>query len=133
MKRLLLSITLSLAAIMNVSAGDYDYLIFTQKNNPAQAVTAIGTTITFTDGNMKVVSGGETVTIPLADVSEMYFSSTSGIDEKSLAPADGTITVYTTSGQHVATYQNADDLSSQLKKGIYVIRQNGETRKIAVR
>jgi hypothetical protein len=35
MKRLSLSITLSLAAIMNVSAGDYDYLIFTQKNNPA--------------------------------------------------------------------------------------------------
>ena len=133
MKRLLLSISFSLAAILSVCAGDYDYLVFVKTGSPAQAVTALGATITFADGNMQVVSNGETTTIPLSEMSEMYFSSTSGISDLRAASDDNMVGVYSASGQHVATFQSLDDAKSQLPRGMYIVRQNGEIRKIAVK
>ena len=133
MKRFILSISLSLAAALSVCAGDYDYLVFVKTSSPAQAVTALGTTITFADGNMQVVSNGETTTIPLSEISEMYFSSTSGISDLNVASDDITVGVYTPSGQLVTTFQSIDDVKKQLPRGMYIIRQNGETRKIVVK
>jgi len=133
MKKFIAFIMFAIMASVQVYADDYGYLIFQQQDGTTSSVTALGTTITFSGGNLIATQDGETTTIALASMDKMYFSSTSGIDRPTTAEADGKKQVYTTAGNYLGTFDESESLEGKLQKGLYVIKQNGETRKVVVR
>ena len=134
MRKLLL---LSLLAIgtSQMKADDYLYLTFTNTDGAEQSVSIDGLKVSFADGNIVAEATEETLTLPLADVAKMYFSDTkseqTGIKE-AVSKGEG-ISVYTTSGMFIGIFANAAQAHKQLEHGLYVIRNNGKTYKMAVK
>lgn len=82
-----------------------------------------------------VTNGTESGTYSLDNLNRMFFSN-----DKDVANAIQAITadtaamrIYTTSGVFVGEYRDTSSLSGMLPQGIYIIKQNGKTRKISVR
>lgn len=131
MRRVLTIMTAVVFCILT-QAADYNFLIIETNDGTAYSLTATGQTITFANGNL-VSSDG--TTIPLAALSKMYFSETSGVREiNSTTIEDGTLTVYTTTGALVGRFDNATAAKNSLRKGMYVMKQqNGVSIKMAVK
>ena len=130
--RRVLTIMAAVAFCMLTHAADYKYLVIETNDGTAYSLTAIGQTITFPNGNL-VSSDG--TTIPLTALSKMYFSETSGISEmNSTSAAEGSVTVYTTTGALIGMFDNAAAAKNTLRKGVYVMKSsNGVSTKMAVK
>ncbi len=116
----------------------YGFVTFKTADGVEQSLPAMGLSITFKDGQLLAVNGGHSATIPLSDISSMFFSYTAtGITapEKNAvkvrvvdgklqidAPAGSRVSVFTPDGRLVGT--------ENLTKGIYVVRVNEQTFKI---
>lgn len=131
MKKILL---LTVFAILSVGAeaAQYDYLTFQQTDGTMTSVASVGTTITFGDGNAKITNGENTTTLSLSSLDKMYFAVTSGVIDVN-APTEGQIVAYDLTGKEVGTFRNMDELRSKLTKGVYIIKVNGKTKKIAIK
>lgn len=131
MKKILL---LTAFAILSVGAeaAQYDYLTFQQTDGTMTSVASVGTTITFGDGNAKITNGENTTTLSLSSLDKMYFAVTSGVIDVN-APTEGQIVAYDLTGKEVGTFRNMDELRSKLTKGVYIIKVNGKTKKIAIK
>ena len=130
--RRVLTIMAAVTFCMLTQAADYKYLVIETNDGTAYSLTAMGQTITFDNGNL-VSSDG--TTIPLASLSKMYFSETSGIREmNSTAAADTAVTVYTTTGALIGQFDNVAAAKNTLRKGVYVMKSsNGVSTKMAVK
>ena len=130
--RRVLTIMAAVTFCMLTQAADYKYLVIETNDGTAYSLTAMGQTITFADGNL-VSSDG--TTIPLINLSKMYFSETSGIREmNSTAAADTAVTVYTTTGALIGQFDNVAAAKNALRKGVYVMKSsNGVSTKMAVK
>jgi len=64
----------------------------------------------------------------------MFFTndSATGISDLSTLEQDGDATVYSLNGQQVAQGR-LSDVKSLLRKGIYVVNQNGKSYKVQIR
>lgn len=126
MKKVLLTLSV-LAMALTVQADDYPYLTFETADGTKMSVSTTALTITIQNG--KLMAG--TTELSLADLSIMYFSSTSETtainaveaDDLSLGDADA---VYDLAGRRIPN-------GATLSKGIYVIKKGSITRKIQVR
>lgn len=126
MKKVLLTLSV-LAMALTVQADDYPYLTFETADGTKTSVSTTALTITIQNG--KLMAG--TTELSLADLSMMYFSSTSETtainaveaDDLSLGDADA---VYDLAGRRIPN-------GATLSKGIYVIKKGSITRKIQVR
>lgn len=126
MKKVLLTLSV-LAMALTVQADDYPYLTFETADGTKMSVSTTALTITIQNG--KLMAG--TTELSLADLSMMYFSSTSETtainaveaDDLSLGDADA---VYDLAGRRIPN-------GATLSKGIYVIKKGSITRKIQVR
>jgi len=133
MKRLLFIALVALAASTQAMAGDYDYLLVEQSDGTKTSFTALGLTITFSDGSFVATQDGSTTTLTLTDLTKMYFSSTASGVKEIAAPADSQATIYTASGQLVGTFSSLSAARTLLSKGLYVVKQKGETKKLTVK
>ncbi len=134
MKKTIILLLLILGAV-SMNAEDYQYLTFVDNSGTAKSYTALGLEITFSGGNAVVTNGTESGTYSLDNLNRMFFSN-----DKDVANAIQAITadtaamhIYTTSGVFVGEYRDTSSLSGMLPQGIYIIKQNGKTRKISVR
>ena len=132
---------------LQVKADDFTYLTFVTSDGTAQSFTAIGAELTFSDGKVVVTSGAESATFELTALSRMFFSNEkdevnedtdpdvviSGITATDNRLQAAPLAVYTLSGMYVGTFADAASLQTQLRRGLYVIKQNGRTQKIVVR
>lgn len=133
MKKLLVLFTL-IGSALTVSADDYSYLYFRNTDGTGQLgnITAKGTTITFSDGNLIAVNTttSESLTIALSDLGAMSFSGEStGISSATLTEdmnLDNADAIYDLTGRRVSR-------STELKKGIYILRKDGQTKKIQIK
>lgn len=131
MKKILL---LTAFAILSVGAeaSQYDYLTFQQTDGTMTSVASVGTTITFSDGNANITNGETATTLSLSSLDKMYFAVTSGVIDVN-TPAEGQIVAYDLTGKEVGTFRNMEELRSKLTKGVYIIKVNGKTKKIAIK
>ena len=117
-------------------AADYQYLTIEKKDGTALSITAVGLNITYADGKMTATNGTETATLALTDLSRMFFSNskeaTAIVAIEDLQP-ETAATVYDLSWRLVANEVLPSALSSQLRKGVYIVRQNTKTVKIQVK
>ena len=132
---------LCLMAIMSIETGaadfTYKYLVLTASDGAQTALAAEGLKLTFADGQLVATNGDGEQSVALASLASMAFAetdSTTGIDA-SLAKsgADARCEVYTLGGVHVGTYASCSALQSQLKSGVYVVKQNNKSTKIIVK
>lgn len=134
MKRFLLSSAILMLALAT-SADTYPYLSFKKTDGTAVTFGVESLSMTFTDSGSKltVTDGSTSQTFSVADIAKMFFatSNTTGISE--MTTAKGDMQVYTTSGTYVGKFANTRSLDEAVEPGIYLVKQNGKTRKIAVR
>jgi hypothetical protein len=126
-------ITLFLGSVLTAMAEDYTYLTIESADGSKASLTAVGLQIKFKDGNLVATNGTESTTIALSALSAMRFtatdeSGTAGItsnvtdDDFSINDAD---VIYDLQGRRIA--------SNQIKKGIYIIQKDNQTKKIQVK
>ncbi len=143
---------LLLVACASASASTYTTLALQTSDGTEQTITAVGTRITFSDGNVKAVNGTESLTLSLADMSSMYFtglasavqslnlsevSILAGEGQISVAAPEGTLLTLTNlSGRTIARVTATGEvqtLATALNKGIYIVGIGTETIKTLVR
>lgn len=134
MTKKVLLITLAMAAVLSTHAADYTYLTLVEQDGTKTSLTAIGLTITFSDGNLVATNSitSESKTIPLSNFVSMNFSnnneSATGIntiesESFSISDADA---IYDLAGRQISSY-------APLAKGIYIIKKGSVTRKIQIK
>ena len=125
-------------------AQSLDYLTIRTTNGVEKSVTAVGTEITFGDGNMYVKSGTDEITFNFNDLSAMFFAAEpTGLrnvisDQRGLAdiPAGSMVQVFNMAGKPVGTFRKQagqQSLKKRKKKGVYILKANGVTFKSLVR
>ena len=129
MKKKIFILTILTAITTTLKAADYQYLMFTLTDGTTQSITATGLTLTFSDGNLTAKSGTTTLTLALTDLTKMEFSD-NGSTGISTLKADVTLDekteVYDLNGRRLPN-------SSQLQRGVYIIKSNGKTTKVQVK
>ena len=136
MKRLFFSSAALLLAAA-ASADTYPYLSFQRTDGTTLSVSAESLTLTFTGSGSTLVAsnGSESHTLSVSDLAKMYFSANdeTAISDVTAADGDTTLDVYTASGIHVGKFSSRSSLSGAVEPGIYLVKQNGKTQKIAVK
>jgi len=133
-KRFLLSLALLLVLGMNTKAyaADYAYLTLTEQDGTKTSLTAVGLTITFSDGNLVATNSttSESKTLSLSNLASLSFTvsdETTGIDgvktSFSIAEADA---IYDLTGRQVPS-------GSSLPKGVYLIKKGSIIKKNQVK
>lgn len=133
MKKWLTSL-LAVAAMQSIQAADYDYLTIVETDGTRTSLTAVGLTITFSDGSLVAtnVNTSETKTVSLTNLASLNFSTTnetttgiSSIEAEgfNLGEAEA---VYDLSGRQIPE-------GTSLTRGIYIIKKGGITRKIQIK
>ena len=127
---------MALLGTLAAQAADYQYLTIEKKDGTALSMTAVGLNITYANGKMTATNGTETATLALTELSRMFFSDTK--DATAIATIEDlqpetAATVYDLSGRLVASEVMPSALSSLLRKGVYIVRQNTKTVKIQVK
>ena len=137
MKRVVFT-TMMMAGMLTAQADNFTYLTIEKTDGTAQSLTAVGLNLSYSGGNLIATNGTESATIALTEVSRMYFSNeqaitsaistvnTSTPSSETNPQSDG---IYNLQGHRVASLSQR----SSLRKGIYIIVENGQTKKVQVK
>ena len=134
MKKIVLTLLMMIGTHV-ASAYEYPYLIFETNGGALTALSVESLTLTVVDGELKAVNGNGTQTFPLSELSKMYFATTpTGINALTDDALDLTseAEVYDLGGRRVSQSLRLSQTNA-LRSGIYVVKQNGQTRKIVVK
>lgn len=122
---------LMLATCLQAMADDYGYLTFTKGDGSVRSLAVDGLTITFADGKAAVQNGTDSETFTLAELTTMYFSvdsETTGIvsiENEPLTIDSSEAVWYSLDGRKL----NGKPTTT----GVYIIKGNGVTKKIAIK
>ncbi|MCD7714413.1 MAG: T9SS type A sorting domain-containing protein [Prevotella sp.] len=131
MKKVVILFLLALTTV-GLHAETYKYLVFTTAEGDI-AMTAVGTQITFADGNLIAANGEETQTIALSSLTKFCFSNdVTGISAVSAQGLE-TVEVYSVSGQSMGRFSYTAGTALPLSKGTYVVKGDNGTKKIVVK
>ena len=137
MKRVVFT-TMMMAGMLAAQADNFTYLTIEKTDGTAQSLTAVGLNLSYSGGNLIATNGTESATIALTEVSRMYFSNeqaaTTGIstvNTNTQQPTPNTLPdgIYNLQGHRVAELSQR----STLRKGIYIIVENAQSKKIQVK
>lgn len=132
MKKTVLSILCAL--LPAIVMADYSSMMFQTTNGTSHFVGTEGLTITFDDENLTATDGTNTLTLALADIAAMSFSSDLAssvsleLNDKAMEP----VTVYLTNGAAFGAYSCIGEAMQSVPAGIYVIKYaDGSTLKLS--
>lgn len=143
MKKLFLSLLLGGFAL--TAAADNNYMVFQKTSGDAFSLGIDHLKITFADGNMTATDGTNSFSVPLTEMSKMYFSAepTTGIAQATTAVADevnativnGQLHVTAPAGSRVSVYgiDGREVNANHLVQGTYLVRINNTTLKVLAR
>lgn len=116
-------------------AADYDYLVFRSSDGTETALSVSQLKITFADGQLVAVNSETNQTFNLTSLSKMYFSQAvpTGVERQQLVDDDAAVEVFALSGVSMGRFERLDEARQRLQSGVYVVKQNGKTFKIAVK
>ena len=123
MKKVLLVLTMMAGALASY-AGDYTYLTFETTDGTKTSVDV--SSLTLTISGTTLTTGSQSFT--LSNLSKMYFSvsdETTGIRQMPVNTLDEITDIYDLQGRKIA--------KDQMTKGVYIIKTNQGTHKIAVK
>ena len=123
MKKVLLVLTMMAGALASY-AGDYTYLTFETTDGTKTSVDV--SSLTLTISGTTLTAGSQSFT--LSNLSKMYFSvsdETTGIRQMPVNTLDEITDIYDLQGRKIA--------KDQMTKGVYIIKTNQGTHKIAVK
>ena len=116
-------------------ADTYPYLSFMSADGTVVSLGVESLQMTFAESGDKLVAsnGTESRTMNVADLKKMYFSSvkTTGISE--IAADSSDMQLYSVSGTYLGKFENRSDIENNVDAGVYIVKSNGKTTKIAVR
>lgn len=124
-----------LMAAAQTFAADYGYLIIQKSDGQQQSFNTTDLKITFQGAELVATQGGVETKLALADLSKMFFSTTTTgvkLTEANAGQETGEITVYTAAGEKVAVVKNALEVQ-KMKPGMYIIKQGTNASKILVK
>ncbi len=127
MKKLAMAFFLVVASL-SAKAYDYPYLVLETSDGTTTAFSVESLTLTVKDGTLVVTSSSGTKSFDPSTLSKMYFSTdgtTDGIQNLDEAVQSGDAQVYDLQGRKVSL--------GQMMRGIYVIKTQNSTRKVAVK
>ena len=130
------------AVVLTASADDkatttgtgYTYLAIEIVDGTAKTLTADGLKLSYGTSVLTAENGDEKVTVALSAISRMYFTNTIATDDIGTTTAisdaivnDNLGEVYDMQGRRVNA--NNKTQNTTLNKGVYIIRENGNTKK----
>ena len=128
------------AMAMQAQADDvtYKYLVFTTDSGTKTFVASEGLKLTVSNGSLVATAAdGTTTTMPLATLTSMAFaesaSGATGLAETPLGTGQQSVEVFTLAGIRLGTFSSTTQLRQALGAGIYLVKQNGTTKKITVK
>ncbi len=115
-------------------AQDYAYMGFVKADGSELTVNAENLTMTFVDGALHVEASDNSLVIPVSELSKMFFTNNvvTGIQEFSSATNEKKY-VYSLSGAFLGVFENMESVRQSCGKGVYLVKENGKTSKLAVR
>lgn len=132
MKRIMLSILCTIAAC-TVQAQSYEFITF-ESTTGSEAMKAVGTVITFVDGNLVAKNDAKEIVLPLAGLKKFYFAGDpASVDALSAETEVAGVVIYTLSGMRLGHYKNIAAAEALLPKGIYVMKSDSTSKKIIVK
>lgn len=131
MKRMLIIAAAAISATL-CKAEDFPYLSFEMADGTTVQMNAEGLEMHFSDGKLIATDAAQSKEMPLEALSRMFFSSgATAINE--LEAHWGKAEAYTIEGVRIGEYSDIKEARATLKSGMYVVKENGKTTKIAVR
>lgn len=126
---------------MQAQADDftYKYLVMTDASGTETALSAEGLKLSVANGYLVASNDGETTaTFELASLVSMAFAETAtsvvtAIDGTLGTAQEGEVEAYNLSGVRLGTFSSMSQLKSALGRGIYIVKQNGTTKKITLK
>ena len=116
---------MALVGALTVQAEDYAYLTFETTDGVKASVAASSLTLTISGSTL--TAGSQTFT--LSNLSKMYFSTSdetaTGIEEISAVTLDEAAEVYDLQGHKVS--------KDQMRRGVYIVKNNSRTYKMIIR
>lgn len=134
-KATIITAILAAGTLTAAQAADYQYLTIEKNDGTQQSLTAVGLTISYSATAMTATNGSETTTIALSELNRMYFSNTkdaTAISDISSLQQDEEATIYDLSGRQIAEGR-LSTVKPLLRKGVYLVKQQGKTIKIQVK
>lgn len=135
MKKKFMFLFSAMLAVAAAHAETYPYLTFQKVDGSMVSIGVESLTMTFSDGKLIASNGSESQELTVSDLSSMYFSSenTTGIKDIAISDADGEVEVFSIHGVSYGKYCNLQAFTSKATAGVYVVKGNGKTQKIAVK
>ena len=132
MKKHLLPMLLCLASL-TAGAYEFQYLTLETTEGSSVNITCEKLEMKVDDSQSLIVSNAEgTQTFKLSTLEKMYFSGQTGTDAV-ITVADGPVTLYSTAGVCLGSYENIRAAVADVAPGVYVVKANGLTSKISVK
>lgn len=123
---------LALGTTFVANAEQFPYLAFECADGTVHSVNTSNLDAVFSDGTMVVTHSEGVLNIPVSNLSKFYFTSIpSGIDN--LPVVNTAVSVYNTTGMAIGNFEDLKSAKQALPAGIYVIKSESETFKIAVK
>lgn len=134
-------ILLIAAMAMEAQADDfvYKYLVVTQLDGNTVALPTDGLTLTLSNGMITATAAdGTTTAIDPATAVSMAFAeqaenTTTAIERPETAESATGIEAYNLAGVRLGTFASRADMKGALGTGVFIIRQNGQTKKIILK
>ncbi len=132
-KNTLLLILVALLSFQDMWADDYGYLTFTFNNGNEQSIATSGLKMTFAGNTVTIQQGGATTTMSVSELQKMYFSAEPSGIGKVTQETTGPVRVFTLTGTEMGLFANLNEAQARLPRGIYVMKQQGQTIKLTVK
>ena len=130
MRKVLVVFMLSVGWQM-AQAEDYGYLTFETNSGTKTAVSVTSLTLTVADGKLIATNADGSLSFVLSDLSKMYFSASS-TDIATIKAVNGEVEVYSLGGLYQGRFENSTVALSSLRRGVYIVKSEQGTFKVAV-
>lgn len=119
-----------MTGVLTAHADSYTYLTFEKSDGTLTSVPLSSLSITISGTTL--TAGDQS--FALADLTKMYFTTAdvTAIDEVKAA-VNGEVEVFSMSGIAMGKYTTVQEAMSSLKTGVYIVKNNGKTVKVAVK
>ncbi len=135
MKRIFLVFSL-LIGIGSVHADDYEYpyLVFQTSSGATKAISVESLTLTVSNGELIATNSAGTQTFTLSELSTMSFSEVAtAVTEIEASTDSEAVEIFSIAGVALGSYDNLKSAEQALPAGIYIVKSNQKTSKIALK
>ena len=132
MKKFLILFSVLFVNVFSTQADDYTYSYLTFETTDGNVVSVPVSSLTMTIAGGTLTAGSQSFS--LNELSKMYFSTSdvTAIGEVSGEKGGAAVEIFTLDGLALGKYKNISEATATLKRGVYLVKSERGTIKIAV-